>query len=108
MKLLSHVQLFETPWTVAYQVPLSMVSSRQKYWSGLLFLLQEIFQTQELNPGPLHCKQMLYRLNHQGSLYRKKKKKMLTIEIVYYPVPLGDFLRSFTEGKFFLMKLCAK
>ena len=27
-----------TPWTVAYQVPLSMEFPRQEYWSGLLFL----------------------------------------------------------------------
>ena len=33
--LLSHVQLFVTPWTVAYQAPLSMGFSRQEYWSGL-------------------------------------------------------------------------
>ena len=26
-----------TPWTVAHQAPLSMESSRQEYWSGLLF-----------------------------------------------------------------------
>ena len=31
----SHVQLFVTPWTVAYQAPLSMGFSRQEYWSGL-------------------------------------------------------------------------
>ena len=37
MKLLSHVQLFATPWTVAYQVPPSMGFSRQEYWSGLPF-----------------------------------------------------------------------
>ena len=35
--LLSHVQLFVTPWTVAHQVPLSMEFSRQDYWSGLPF-----------------------------------------------------------------------
>ena len=35
VKLLSHVQLFATPWTAAYQVPLSMGFSRQEYWSGL-------------------------------------------------------------------------
>ena len=33
----SCVQLFLTPWTVAYQVPLSMGFSRQEYWSGLPF-----------------------------------------------------------------------
>ena len=35
MKSLSHVQLFTTPWTVAYKAPLSMEFSRQEYWSGL-------------------------------------------------------------------------
>ena len=35
--LVSHVQLFATPWTVACQAPLSMGSSRQEYWSGLPF-----------------------------------------------------------------------
>ena len=37
VKLLSSVQLFATPWTVAYQDPLSMGFSRQEYWSGLSF-----------------------------------------------------------------------
>ena len=35
VKLLSRVQLFVTPWTVAYQAPLSMGFSRQECWSGL-------------------------------------------------------------------------
>ena len=34
---LSFVQLFATPWTVAYQAPPSMGFSRQEYWSALLF-----------------------------------------------------------------------
>ena len=34
---LSRVQLFVTPWTVAFQAPLSMGFSRQEYWSGLPF-----------------------------------------------------------------------
>ena len=37
VKLLSRVRLFATPWTVAYQAPLSMGFSRQEYWSGLPF-----------------------------------------------------------------------
>ena len=36
-KLLSHVHLFATPWTIALQAPLLMGFSRQEYWSGLLF-----------------------------------------------------------------------
>ena len=35
--VLSHVQLFATPWTVACQIPLSMGFSRQEYWSELPF-----------------------------------------------------------------------
>ena len=35
VKLLSHLRLFATPWTIAYQAPLSMGFSRQEYWSGL-------------------------------------------------------------------------
>ena len=34
-KLLSHVRLFATPWTAAYQAPPSVGFSRQKYWSGV-------------------------------------------------------------------------
>ena len=36
-QMLSHIQLFETPWTVAYQAPLSREFSRQEYWSRLPF-----------------------------------------------------------------------
>ena len=35
VKSLSRVQLLATPWTVAYQAPLSMEFSRQEYWSGV-------------------------------------------------------------------------
>ena len=34
-QLLSYVQLFVTPWTVAYQDPLSMEFFRKEYWNGL-------------------------------------------------------------------------
>ena len=68
MKSLSRVRLFATPWTVAYQAPLSIRFSRQEYWStGCHFLLQGIFLTQGSNVGLLHCRQTLYRLSHQGS-----------------------------------------
>ena len=35
MKSLSRVLLFGTPWSSAYQAPLSMGFSRQEYWSGV-------------------------------------------------------------------------
>ena len=34
--MLSHVQLFAVPWTVACQAHLPMKFSRQEYWSGVL------------------------------------------------------------------------
>ena len=34
-KSLSHVQFFATPWTAAYQAPLSLGFARQEYWSGV-------------------------------------------------------------------------
>ena len=37
VKLLSHVQLFVTPWTIAYQAPPSLGVSREEYQSGLPF-----------------------------------------------------------------------
>ena len=35
VKSLSRVRLLATPWTAAYQAPLSMGFSRQEYWSGV-------------------------------------------------------------------------
>ena len=35
VKLLSHVRVLASPWTAAYQAPLSMGFSRQEYWSGV-------------------------------------------------------------------------
>ena len=35
VKPLSHVRLWATPWTAAYQAPPSMGFSRQEYWSGV-------------------------------------------------------------------------
>ena len=59
VKSLSRVQLFETPWTVAYHTPLSMGFSSKSTGVGCHFLLQRIFPTQGLNLGLSLCKQML-------------------------------------------------
>ena len=48
---LSHVRLFATPWTVAYQAPLSMEFSRQEYWSGLPFPSPEDLLDPRVKPG---------------------------------------------------------
>ena len=53
VKLLSHVQLIATPWTVAYQAPLSMGFSRQKYWSRLPFPSPWDLPNPGIGPGSL-------------------------------------------------------
>ena len=45
--MLSHVQVFVTPWTEVIQAPLSMGFSRQEYWSG------QPFPTSGYLPNPL-------------------------------------------------------
>ena len=51
--VLSHVQLFVTPQTVAYQAPLSMGFSRQEYWSGLPFPSPEDLPDPGIKPASL-------------------------------------------------------
>ena len=51
VKSLSHVQLFVTPWTVAYNATPSMGFSRQDYWSGLPFPSPEDLPNPGIEPG---------------------------------------------------------
>ena len=51
VKSLSCVQLFMTPWTVAYQAPQSMEFSRQEYWSGLPFPSPGDLPSPGIEPG---------------------------------------------------------
>ena len=51
VKSLSRVQLFATPWTVTYQAPLSIVFSRQEYWSGLPFPSPRDLPDPGIEPG---------------------------------------------------------
>ena len=76
-QLLSRVQLFAIPWTVAYQAPVSMGFPRQEYWSGLHFLLHGIFPTQELNLSLLRYGQILY-------LWATKEAPNTEAQIVIY------------------------
>ena len=43
---------------------------------GYHFLLQGIFLTQGLNPGLLHCRQILYQLSYEGSPKRISRGEM--------------------------------
>ena len=59
----SCVQFFVTPWTI--YSPWN--SPGQNTGVGSLSLLHGVFSIQGLNPGLLHCRQILYQQSHQGS-----------------------------------------
>ena len=52
-QLLSDVQLFMNPWTVACQAPLFMEFSRREYWSMLPFPTPGGFPDPRIDPTPL-------------------------------------------------------
>ena len=52
-------------WTIAHQAPPSVKFLRQEYGVGCHSFLQGIFLTQELNPGLMHGRQILYHLCNQ-------------------------------------------
>ena len=58
--------------TVVRQASLSMEFSRQEYWSGLPFPSPEDVPNPGIKLRPLPCRQVLYRLNHQGSPQKVK------------------------------------
>ena len=63
-------QTLVTPWTVVRQAPLSTGFSRQEYWDGLPCPSPGDLPIPELEPKysvVLHCRQILYLLNHLGS-----------------------------------------
>ena len=65
---LSHVQLFSTLWTIASRLFCPRDSPGKNTGVGCHALRLEIFPTQGLNLGLLHCRQILDHLSHQGSL----------------------------------------
>ena len=51
LKSFGCVQLFATPWTVAYLVPPTMGFSRQEYWTGLPFPSPRDLPDPGIEPG---------------------------------------------------------
>ena len=74
---LSHVGLFATPWTAAYQAPPSMgfFQTRVLEWVAISFS-RGIFLTKGSNLGLPQCRQMNYHLSHQGSHLSLGKYKL--------------------------------
>ena len=65
---------------------------------GCHALLQGIFPTQGLNPGLLHCRQILYHLSHQGSPFKSYNYSYSHEIISYYG--LSFFVVVETENIF--------
>ena len=66
---LSRVQLFETPWTAAYQHPPSMACTRQEYWSGLPFPSPGHLPNPRIEPRSLALQTDSLPLEPPGKLY---------------------------------------
>ena len=59
MCIISHVQLFVTPWTVARQASVHGISQAAILeWVAISF--SKVFMTQGWNLGLLHCSHILY------------------------------------------------
>ena len=80
VKSLSHVRLFPTPRTAAYQAPLSMRFSRQEYWSGL--------------PLPSHIAHLIYPV--------VSDHRLLPLLIVFYFFPTHIPIYTLLSRKGFL------
>ena len=59
--------LFSTPWTVAYQAPLSMGFAKQEYWSELPFPSPGDLPNPGINPMSAASQADSLPLNHQGN-----------------------------------------
>ncbi|CAI9168887.1 unnamed protein product [Rangifer tarandus platyrhynchus] len=67
----SRVWLFETPWAIAHQAPLSMGLSRQEYWSGLSCPAPGGLpdpRTERLSPVSPASQADSFLLSHRGNL----------------------------------------
>ena len=85
---------------VACQAPLSMEFSRQESGVGCHSLLQGIFLTQGLNPGLLHCRQILYHLSHQG-----RPRTLLLCSFKKFNVFRHEFSQKLNQSSLFQVKL---
>ena len=80
-KLLSHVQLFATPWTVAYQAPPSMGFSRQECRGGLPFPSPGYLPDPGIKPGSpaLQADTLLSEPPEKTGLQRLTQKSVLEL-----------------------------
>ena len=95
-----------TPWTVAHQSPLPMEFSRQEHWSGLPFPSPENLSglNPALNLGLLHCRQVLYHLNHHSlsnSLIHRQDDQSDCLLVLHFQTLCKRFIHWFRTWKEF-------
>ena len=83
MKSLSRVRLLATPWTAAYQAPLSMGFSRQEYWSGVPL------------PSPPHLLAHLFSQYSTASSLSSSNIHLLSIPWLYQVL---SYLRDLSQA----------
>ena len=93
---LSCVLLFSTPWTVAYQDPLSMGFSRQEYWCGLPLPSPGDLPDPGIEPGSLTLQADTLPSESPGKpLFHQNSTQKRTLESVHlYQFCLGNLWRK--------------
>ena len=107
MKLLSHVRLFATPWTVAYKPPPPMRFSRQEYWSGLPFPspgdlpnpgIEPRSPTLQADALPSEPPGDMRELQYIFLSYVNKDLIFLGHFSCHWIIAIGDYLKNFPKG----------
>ena len=120
LKSLSCVRLFATPWTAAYQAPLSMGFSRQEYWSGVPLPslakkpetdvnadnTDKLIPRTDPTPGgfQLLSSQTCFRYSQGNSLNTGSQIRKGSFLFLPFFVELRSLCRGLGEAKFCFMK----
>ena len=99
-KLLSCVRLFATPWTVAYQGPLSMGFSRQEYWSELPFPSPRDLPNPGIEPGSPSLRANALPSEPPGKPHGKREKDKVTLRKMIRKSTFLTVLEALTNLKF--------
>ena len=81
VQLLSRVQVFVTPWTVAHQAPPSMGFSRQEYWRGLPFPPPEDLPNPRMEPVSLTSPALAGRFFTMGAAWEASEQTQLARDV---------------------------
>ena len=98
MKSLSRVQLFATPWTVAYQASPSMGFSRQECWSGLPFPSPGDLPDPGIEPGSPALQADALLSKPPGNCHPKSMEEGQRVECVCLFSRVWLFMTPWTVG----------